>query len=163
MRLINLRRQSPISVSLQTWPADRSVGAVKHPHWTLAVPLARDAGAKLFLLSAIEPAAYAAGLEMMLRATPGVTLVKNARAGLRKLARQLVPSSVPSTLVVCEGRAFDVITRVAQKNGINLIVLATHGRTGFDRVLMGSTTERVVRDAPCPVFIVRARSHEQAP
>ena len=54
----------------------------------------------------------------------------------------------------------DEILALAEKNSIDLIVASTHGRTGFKRVLFGSTAERIVQHAPCPVLIVREREHE---
>jgi len=121
----------------------------------MALPLARDFGAKLFLLAAIEPVGYAAGLETMLLTTPGATMIKNTKTDLLQLARRCVPASIPFTCLVGQGRAFDVITRVASQKRIDLIVLTTHGHTGLDRVLLGSTAERVVRHAACPVFVIR--------
>ena len=53
------------------------------------------------------------------------------------------------------GAGFDSITSVARERGVDLIVITTHGYTGFKHVLMGSTAERVVRHAPCPVLVVR--------
>jgi nucleotide-binding universal stress UspA family protein len=47
------------------------------------------------------------------------------------------------------------IVRFAEDNGIDLIVMATHGRGFFSHAILGSTTERVVRRAPCPVLTVR--------
>jgi nucleotide-binding universal stress UspA family protein len=41
--------------------------------------------------------------------------------------------------------------------GVDLIALTTHGRTGMDRVLLGSVAEAVVRDAPCPMLLVRVQ------
>ena len=59
------------------------------------------------------------------------------------------------------------IVRYAERNGVDLIVLGTHGRTGVTRALLGSVAERVVRTAPCPVLTVsrepRAASAEAAP
>jgi universal stress protein A len=49
----------------------------------------------------------------------------------------------------------DEITATAAKMDASLIVLGTHGRTGLDRILFGSTAERVVRSASCPVLTVR--------
>jgi nucleotide-binding universal stress UspA family protein len=127
----------------------------------VAVPLAGDHGAQLFLLSVIEPAAYAAGMEGVVIAVPDATLVKDAKANLPKIAERFIPSSVKFTILVGRGRAFDVITRIAKEKGIDLIVLTTHGRTGIDRVLMGSTAERVVRHAHCPVYVVRSLAQNQ--
>jgi nucleotide-binding universal stress UspA family protein len=43
---------------------------------------------------------------------------------------------------------------------VDLIIISTHGRTGLKHALLGSTTERVVRHAPCPVLVVRAQERE---
>jgi nucleotide-binding universal stress UspA family protein len=58
--------------------------------------------------------------------------------------------------VVREAECADqIIIEMAQKDGINLIVLGSHGRTGLKRLLMGSVTERVIAHAPCPVLVVK--------
>ena len=49
----------------------------------------------------------------------------------------------------------EAIVRYARHNGIDLIVMATHGRTGLTHLLMGSVAEKVVRGAPCPVLTLR--------
>lgn len=58
-----------------------------------------------------------------------------------------------STIVT--GIPYDEITAAAARIEASLIVLGTHGRTGLDRILFGSTAERVVRSATCPVLTVR--------
>lgn len=122
----------------------------------VAVPLARDLGARLFLLSAVEPGVYAAGLESVALAVPDATLFEDAKASLPKIANRLIPSDVKVTAVVERGRAHEVITRVAREERIDLIVLTTHGRTGIEHFMMGSTAEHVVRHARCAVYIVRS-------
>lgn len=57
--------------------------------------------------------------------------------------------------VIVTGIPCDEITSAAAKMDASLIVLGTHGRTGLDRILFGSTAERVVRSAACPVLTVR--------
>jgi nucleotide-binding universal stress UspA family protein len=52
------------------------------------------------------------------------------------------------------------IVEHAKTETIDVIVIGTHGRSGFSRVLMGSVAERVVRLAPCPVLTVRHPEHE---
>lgn len=49
----------------------------------------------------------------------------------------------------------ETVVRYARHNGIDLIVMATHGRTGLTHLLMGSVAEKVVRTAPCPVLTMR--------
>lgn len=60
------------------------------------------------------------------------------------------------------GRAFDQICRLADDLEAQLIVISTHGNTGWKRLLLGSTAERVVRHAACPVLVVRRRERDFA-
>ncbi|HEY1547535.1 MAG TPA: universal stress protein [Kofleriaceae bacterium] len=57
--------------------------------------------------------------------------------------------------VVKAGDPRDAINEAAKELGADLIVMATHGRSGISRVLLGSVTESVVRTAPCPVLTVK--------
>ncbi len=59
-----------------------------------------------------------------------------------------------------QGKAFVEIIRQAKEDESDLIVMGTHGRTGLPHVLIGSTAERVVRKAPCPVLTVKHPEHE---
>jgi hypothetical protein len=54
-------------------------------------------------------------------------------------------------------RPADVLCRAAADHGADLLVVGSHGRTGLERLLLGSVAERVIRHAPCPVLCVRAR------
>jgi nucleotide-binding universal stress UspA family protein len=56
---------------------------------------------------------------------------------------------------VIRGIPYEEILKFAEEKNIDLIVIGTHGRKGIDRVLFGSTAERVVRNASCPVLTVR--------
>jgi len=51
---------------------------------------------------------------------------------------------------------YDIITEIAQVEQAGLIVMGSHGRTGLTRILMGSTVERVIAQAPCPVLVVKS-------
>ena len=59
------------------------------------------------------------------------------------------------TLRVVEGVAHEVITEVAEEVGADLIVMASHGRRGLERFVLGSVAEKVLRKAPCPVLVTR--------
>jgi nucleotide-binding universal stress UspA family protein len=52
----------------------------------------------------------------------------------------------------------DNIVQEAEKEGMDMVVLSTHGRTGLSHILVGSVTERVVRHAPCPVLSIRPKA-----
>jgi nucleotide-binding universal stress UspA family protein len=61
---------------------------------------------------------------------------------------------------IVEGSPKTEIINYARKNNVDLIVLATHGRSGLAHVLMGSVAESIVRTAPCPVLTVRPEGHQ---
>jgi universal stress protein A len=58
-------------------------------------------------------------------------------------------------LVVDIGEPHDVLLGIATQRKVDLIVIATHGRSGLQHLVMGSVAERIIRDAPCPLFVVR--------
>jgi len=62
---------------------------------------------------------------------------------------------IPVTHVLLEGDPASEIVRYGRDAGIDLIVMGTHGRTGVERLLMGSVAEKVLRDAPCSVLVVK--------
>ena len=71
--------------------------------------------------------------------------------------QDLIPEACLDTwdVAIAVGAPADAIVRVAQERHVDLIVMATHGRTGLQHVLLGSVAEKVVRLAPCPVLTVR--------
>ena len=76
----------------------------------------------------------------------------------RDLKEVAVRHNLPNATARCHiltGHAFEQICKLAGKIHADLIVMSTHGRTGWRRVLLGSTAERVVQHAPCPVLIAR--------
>lgn len=72
---------------------------------------------------------------------------------LSKLAQDL-GSNLSTRTAVESGSPASEIVRYAERHGVDLIVVGTHGRTGVTRALLGSVAERVVRTAPCPVLSV---------
>ncbi len=58
------------------------------------------------------------------------------------------------------GKPFVEIIRTAREEDVDMIVLSAHGHGGFSKTFIGSTTERVVRKAPCPVLTVKPEGHE---
>ncbi len=73
---------------------------------------------------------------------------------LRRAFSELI-SQVDLRLEADIGIAHEKIVEKAEKEGVDMIVMSTHGRTGLAHMLIGSVTEQVVRHATCPVFSVR--------
>jgi nucleotide-binding universal stress UspA family protein len=77
---------------------------------------------------------------------------------LKSLAKRESKGDLNLTPILRSGNSFHGIITTARERAVDLIVIATHGYTGAKRVLLGSTTERVVRHAPCPVLTVPVRT-----
>ena len=71
------------------------------------------------------------------------------------LARSEGPD-IETGLHVVKGRPGAEILRFVQQHDVDLVVMPTHGLTGLEHLLMGSVAEKVVRQAPCPVLVVKA-------
>jgi nucleotide-binding universal stress UspA family protein len=90
-----------------------------------------------------------------------VDLPRDAERGLAQLAAPIGESGLRvETHVVESSSIADAIRRYAEKLGADLIVMGTHGRTALARVLLGSVTERTVREAPCPVLLTSSVEKE---
>lgn len=125
-----------------------------------AFELAQKFGAKLLLLHVIEMPAYP--VEGFVPPSIGSTLIEDlerqAWADLAQVLSEAQNDKVALTRQVVVGIPYRKIVEVAAAEKVDLIVMATHGRTGLGHLLIGSVAERVVRTAPCPVLTIRASS-----
>jgi universal stress protein A len=125
-----------------------------------AVPFAKQFAAKITLLHAIEPPPYPVDLTYL--PMSGDVWMGPVKKELDAVEKSAIEPEFLKEVIVRVGTAFEVITNVARDCQADLIVITTHGYTGLKHVFMGSTAERVVRHAPCPVFVVRKCEHEFA-
>lgn len=125
-----------------------------------AEALARLTGATLHLLHVAEPLAYPTdlGYAPVLSGEVESGLHQSARQRLEELVRDLQKRGVTAEARLRVGRPFLEIAEAARGLAADLVVVTTHGFTGLKHVLLGSTAERVVRHAPCPVWVVRRPS-----
>jgi len=86
-------------------------------------------------------------------------LISNARGKLQQLVD--LSGGIQPEFILEEGTAADGILAVARGHAVNLIVMGTHGRRGFDHLMLGSVTERVLRHAPCPVLAISGPDADQ--
>jgi universal stress protein A len=80
---------------------------------------------------------------------------KHASAKLAALAQKEIPATVPTSPIVRHGTPWEEITQTAKERKADLIVIGTRGYTGIKQMVLGSTAEKVVRYAGCPVLVVR--------
>ena len=80
---------------------------------------------------------------------------EGAEKMMEKFCRTKMGDFSRYTTAVVAGIPYEEVLRKAEETGASLIVLGTHGRTGIDHLIFGSTAERVVRSAACPVLTIR--------
>ena len=117
-----------------------------------AMALAKGSAAKLLLVSAPE-----IDVEFQAMAPEANELMeKKARTDLDLAAAKVKKAGLScETKIVVTTSTQEALVETAKKNKVDLIVLGTHGRTGLVRLLMGSTTARVIGHAHCSVLVVR--------
>ncbi len=122
-----------------------------------AIACAKSSGGRVSLIHVIEP--YMAYVEDGSLAPPVVDqeLVRSsAMKKLQRLAGRMDPV-IRGKQIVCFGKPFQEVANIAKRMRTDLIVLTTHGHTGWKHVFLGSTAERLVRHAPCPVLVVHGK------
>ena len=142
-------------------PIDFSEFSVRAYHYALS--LAHHYRAKLFVEHVVElyrypSAAFAASVELYDEFSE--RLLHHAEKELQELVRNHTDTDVKPERLVEQGMAPDAILAFAEARKTDLIVMGTHGRRGFDRLMLGSVTERVMRKASCPVLATRKPSHD---
>lgn len=127
-----------------------------------ARPFAEQFDAEVILLHVVEPVATPESYYFI---PPGleeanVRREQTLRTKLCELREKEIGAEIRGDTIVHFGQPHHEIVRVAENEQADLIILSTHGYTGLKHALLGSTAERVVRHAPCPVLVVREREHD---
>ena len=119
--------------------------------------LALHFSAELFLVHVVSPVVEAsAGFSPV-----GLAQIEaSAEKSLQEVVEQRVSKELHARQTIVLGVAADEIIRMTEEEKADLIVIGTHGQTGWRHLVFGSVAEKVVRLAPCPVLTIRA-PHEQ--
>lgn len=136
------------------------------PATTYAFRLARALRARLYLLHVVpeDDLRLITSISQHLQSAIAPTALTDvfyseAHKQLTELIAQANATDVVHERLVVTGQPADVIISWATAKQVQLIILGTHGYRGINRFLMGSVTDRVVRQAPCAVIVVPAKSH----
>jgi nucleotide-binding universal stress UspA family protein len=120
----------------------------------LAAALDAEVGLIHVICPAISDAAwYAVPSPELMQPQPAADEAADIFASLR--GKSAIPEGSPTFLPV--GEPVAAIVEAAQEWSANIVVIGSHGRSGMDRVLLGSVADGVSRHAPCPVMVVRIK------
>lgn len=123
-----------------------------------ATSFARSCKAKLVLMHVVNEQIFSEGLNLA-RVNPPEALGQELAAEAERQLKMLIPledrEGLDSEMVILHGMPFLEIIRYAKANDVDMIVIGTHGRSGMEHIIFGSTAEKVVRKAPCPVLSVK--------
>jgi nucleotide-binding universal stress UspA family protein len=146
------RRIPPVYASKILYPTDFST--MGQTALEMATSLARDRDATLIIMHVEEPPIAYGGGELY------YGIEEPDREELKRMLAAVVPGDpeIPCDHRLVIGTPATAIVETAEQENVELIVMATHGRTGLLRVLMGSVAEEVVRKAKCPVLTVKSAS-----
>jgi nucleotide-binding universal stress UspA family protein len=138
-------------------PIDFSPASVHPIAW--AKFLARRSGAKIHLVHAYEFSFPISASTPPLPAS-AAEIEERLRGHLQALAKK--EGLRRATVHIREGEASKEICNLAEEIAADLTVISTHGRTGWERALLGSTAERIIRHSPCPVLVARKSTRGKA-
>jgi nucleotide-binding universal stress UspA family protein len=131
---------------------------------TFAISFAQKYDAMLYILHVIQQPSYPLGMYAEISFDAMDKFSQSISDAVEKEMQTLKEKDLKGypkyECMIVHGTPFLEILRTAKEKNVELIVVGTHGRTGLDHVLFGSTAEKVVRRAPCPVLSVRLPGKE---
>lgn len=129
-----------------------------------AVEFAKKFNSQLFLIYVIEPIVYPSdfGLGQVPISSIDMEIQSRAEDEMQKLINEKVPKETKVSWIVRVGKPFIEIINEAKEKDCDLIIIATHGHTGIEHILFGSTAEKVVRKSPIPVLVVREKQEKKS-
>jgi len=138
------------------WPTDFSESS--YAALKTAEELAQHFSAELVVLHVVPPIpAIPAGASLEGAFSPSYPLEmeNQAREALRKVVERNISSKTKTEALVLHGNVGGEIVNVVKREHVDLIVMATHGSSGWQRFLLGSVAKKLMRMAPCPVLSIQ--------
>lgn len=123
--------------------------------------MAKRFGAKALLLHVITLPDFAVQYQIPIdEDSARKTMQKSSEVQLAEIAAQLKEAGVESEIRIVVGTPSVEIVKAARDRAVDLVIIPTHGLGAIKHMIMGSTAERVVQHAPCPLLILRHPEHE---
>jgi len=152
-------RQTPIAIKKILTPTDFSPASKKALEY--ALHFAGEAHSEITLLHILESVVPLTFEGITMPAPAPETESSEVEKSLKALVAPVRGRGIASVRTMFRrGIASHEIVEAAKELDVDLIVMATHGYTGWKHFAIGSTAERVVRAAPCPVLVVREKEHD---
>jgi universal stress protein A len=124
-----------------------------------ALSFAKQFGAEILLMHVVESVPVMTQDAMLESSMLSVAQHEESEKRLRQWQLEGLTEATINT-VTYDGVPWQKVVEIAKEKNVDLIVAGTGGRGGLARALLGSTAERIVRHAPCPVLVVREREHD---
>lgn len=135
--------------------SDSSIMAVPY-----GIALAKEFGAKLYLAHVVDLSSAIMYGDAIMDLQAQISHVRGYSQ--EKLNEIMGDQSVEWEPLIGIGHVGHEIIRMAKETGANLVISATHGRSGFQRLILGSVTDHLMRMLPCPLWVVRGLEKEKA-
>lgn len=148
-----------LSINTILWPTDSSLPSLKA--LDAAIALAKQFEAKIYALQVVDP--IPTFTETGFASTPLQTfdlplyeheLMESTRKALSETVSQKIPDVINTEIYVEIGNPKNFILDFCKKKNVDLIVMATHGRTGLARFMLGSVAESTIRQSSVPTLII---------
>jgi len=114
--------------------------------------------AELVLIHVIEPMFYPPDFSLGQITLPSMDtkeIEERAKEELTKLSQTEIQTRLRSKVIIKNGKPFHEIIETAKEEDVDLIIISSHGHSGVEQIIFGSTSEKVVRKSPCPVLTLR--------
>ncbi|MFH1113682.1 MAG: universal stress protein [Pseudomonadota bacterium] len=138
-----------------TW--ERILVPVDGSEWSTAAAdkafqLVRSYGSQLDVVSVADVPPHLYGVSV----AAANEMILEARRRLEQITHEAESRDIEANYVLREGEPAKILIELVHNHASDLIIMGSHGRTGLKRLLMGSVTERVIHNSPCPVLVVRS-------
>jgi len=143
-----------VAINLKNILAPTDLSKLSRAAISYALEMAHERGARVIVYHVIDEEGYWSDNDE--RLNPAAALIPRQREKLREFMNEHFPDSRENISQVVEtGVPYTKIVQKAEEEKVDMIVMSTHGRTGFEQILLGSVTAKVVARAPCPVLSIR--------